>query len=40
VLLRDMAYVYRDLDARPVPKVELNKAVAVQEKLRRHACWT
>ena len=39
VLLRDMAHLLRDRNARPIIKVELNNAIKMREKLRRHVSW-
>lgn len=39
VLLREMSHLLRDPSAGPVLKVELPKAAAMREKLRRHICW-
>ena len=39
VLLHDMAHLLGDRDTRSVIKIELNNAVKMREKLRRHPCW-
>jgi len=39
VVLRDMAHLLGDREARPVLKVALTKAISMREKLRRHPCW-
>jgi len=39
VLVRDMARLLRDPESRPIARVELIKAIAMREKLRRHASW-
>jgi len=39
VLVRDMTHLLRDPDARSVIKVELNNAIKMREKLRRHVSW-
>jgi hypothetical protein len=39
LLLRDMTHLFRDRRARPVLKVELNKAIAMRERMKRHVWW-
>jgi hypothetical protein len=39
LLLLDMTKAFRVREARPVLKVELTKAIAMREKLRRGAWW-
>jgi hypothetical protein len=39
LLLRDMTHLFRDRRARPVLKVELNRAIAMRERMKRHVWW-
>jgi hypothetical protein len=39
LLLRDMTHLFRDRRARPVLKVELNKAIAMRERMKHHVWW-
>jgi hypothetical protein len=39
LLLRDMTHLFRDRRARPALKVELNKAIAMRERMKRHVWW-
>jgi hypothetical protein len=39
LLLRDMTHLFRPRRARPVLKVELNKAIAMRERMKRHVWW-
>ena len=39
LLLRDMTKAFRVRDARPVLKVEITKALAMREKLKRGVWW-
>ena len=39
VLLREMVHLFDDRSARPVLKVEINKAVVLRERMKRGVWW-